>query len=79
MLFVPFRGLLWICNELAAIAEGELEKDREEIKASLHELYVRLDGGEIDEHAFEAAEAELLDRLDALNEDVHDDPEPEDG
>jgi hypothetical protein len=77
MLLVPFRGLLWVCGELAAIAEDELEKEREEIKAKLHELYVRLDTGEIDESTFDAAEMELLDRLEALRADGRDEPASE--
>ena len=75
MFLAPFRGLLWISAELAKIAESELDQEREDIKTKLRELYLRLEANIIDERAFDAAEKALLDRLDALTEDTHEDAE----
>ncbi|HEX8822405.1 MAG TPA: gas vesicle protein GvpG [Archangium sp.] len=66
LLLSPVHGLFWIARKLDEAASQDLEKEEEEIKARLRELYVRLEAGQLEEQEFEAQEAELLDRLDVL-------------
>lgn len=69
LLFAPLQGALWVARKLDEAAGQEREKEEEELKARLRELYLRLEAGQLDEQEFEAREAELLDRLDALTQD----------
>jgi predicted kinase len=58
----PVAGVSWIARKLAETAEAELN-DPAAIRRALDRLEARLEAGEIDEAAFEAEEAVLLDRL----------------
>ncbi len=69
LLTAPFRGLLWIFQEVAAAAEQELEAEADRIKDELRDLYMMLETGQITEDEFDAQEQVLLDRLDELEED----------
>lgn len=69
LLTAPFRGLLWIFQEVADAAEQELEAEADRIKDDLRDLYMMLETGQITEDEFDAQEQELLDRLDELEED----------
>ena len=66
LLFAPLHGVLWVARKLDEAVSQEQEKEEEEIKARLRELYQRLESGQLEEQEFEAQEAELLDRLDAI-------------
>jgi hypothetical protein len=66
LLLSPLHGLLWVARKIDEAVSQEQEKEEEAIKARLQELYQRLESGQLDEQEFEAQEAELLDRLDAL-------------
>lgn len=66
LLLSPLHGLLWVARQLDDAVSQEQEKEKEELEARLRELYLRLEGGQLDEREFEAREAELLDRLDAI-------------
>jgi hypothetical protein len=60
--------LLWIFREINESVQKEQAGESEEITRSLSELYMKLDTGAITEQEFEAVEAQLLDRLDAIRD-----------
>ncbi|WP_257448581.1 gas vesicle protein GvpG [Archangium lipolyticum] len=66
LLFAPLHGLLWVARKVDDALSQEQEKEEEELKARLRELYLRLEAGQLGEQEFETQEAELLDRLDAI-------------
>jgi hypothetical protein len=66
ILLSPAKGLLWVFREIHDAAQQELAGESEAITASLSELYMRLDTGQITEAEFDAQEKVLLDRLDRL-------------
>ena len=68
ILFFPVKGLFWVFDEIQKAAEEELKNDASAITSQLQQLYVMLESGTITETQFDAREAELLDRLDALQE-----------
>ncbi len=68
ILFLPMNGVLWICNEIQDAAEQELHNESDTITAQLQKLYTLLEAGDVSESEFDVLEAELLDRLDAIQE-----------
>jgi hypothetical protein len=60
----PVRGAFWLAAQIHEAASAEFN-DPAAIRAALTELEKRLDAGEMDENAFEAEEALLLDRMEA--------------
>ena len=68
ILFFPVKGLFWVFDEIQKAAEEELKNDAGAITSQLQQLYVMLESGSITEAEFDAREAELLDRLDALQQ-----------
>jgi hypothetical protein len=66
LLLSPVRGLLWVARQLNEVVSQEREKQEESLKTQLRELYQRLEAGQVGEQEFEALEAALLDRLEAL-------------
>lgn len=66
LLTAPFRGLLWIFREIGEAVEQERAAESDQIKDQLRELYMMLETGRITEAEFDAEEATLLDRLEAL-------------
>jgi len=69
ILFSPIKGINWIFKEIHKLAEEELSGESDRIRESLTELYMQLETGQITEEEFERQESDLLDRLDALDED----------
>lgn len=63
----PFRGLLWVFEEIADRAEKELY-DEDAVKAELMEIYRRLEAGSLSEEEFNRREAELVERLGKIDE-----------
>jgi len=61
----PLRGTIWLAEQLAAIAERELN-DEQALRRLLLEAEVALDAGELTLAEYEQVEEELLDRIDAL-------------
>jgi Gas vesicle protein G len=68
ILMFPVNGVLWIFNEIYNAAEQELRSESDAITAQLQQLYAMLETGKITEIEFDRREAELLDRLDAIQE-----------
>jgi hypothetical protein len=66
LLLAPLHGLLWVARKVEESLAQDQEREEEELKARLRELYMRLESGQLEEQEFEAQEAELLDRLDAI-------------
>jgi hypothetical protein len=66
LLLAPLHGVLWVARKIDEAVSQEQEKEEEELKERLRELYQRLESGQLGEQEFEAQEAELLDRLDAI-------------
>jgi hypothetical protein len=67
LLSAPIRGLLWVFQEVADRAEEELYGD-EPVKAELTELYLGLEAGTVSEEQFEQREAELVQRLEEIEQ-----------
>ena len=61
----PLRGTIWLAEQLAAIAERELE-DEQALRRLLIEAEAALDAGQLTLAEYEQVEEELLDRIDAL-------------
>lgn len=66
ILTAPFKGVLWIVQELVAAAQEEQAAESDRIKDRLRELYMLLETGQMTEAEFDAEESTLLDRLDAI-------------
>lgn len=66
LLAAPFKGLMWVFEQVADAVEENKAAEAEAIKAALSDLYRQLEAGAIAESEFDAAEQDLLDRLDAL-------------
>ncbi|WP_295540618.1 gas vesicle protein GvpG [uncultured Thiohalocapsa sp.] len=74
ILLSPYKGLLWIFEEIHNNAVEELEGEAERIRNELTDLYMMFEAEQIDEAEFDRREAALLDRLDELEaEDGEDD------
>lgn len=68
ILLSPVRGILWIFREMYNSVRQEIEGEAESITNELSELYMMLETGKITESEFDAREKELLDRLDAIQD-----------
>jgi hypothetical protein len=66
VLFFPARSLFFIFQELHKAALEELNREAEELRADLSQLYLQLEAGTLTEAEFDEREADLLDRLDEL-------------
>lgn len=62
---LPASGLRFVLEEIRDVADRELN-DPQAIRREMLELQQRLDAGLISEDAYDAAEAELLARLNAI-------------
>ncbi|HYO74205.1 MAG TPA: gas vesicle protein GvpG [Archangium sp.] len=68
ILLAPLHGLLWVARKVDEAMGQEQEREEEALKARLRELYLQLESGQLAEEEFEAQEAALLDRLEAILE-----------
>jgi hypothetical protein len=80
ILLAPFKGLVWVFEEIRDAADQERGAEADEITLELQRLYTTLESGKITEAEFDLKEAELLDRLDQIQEsgdldDVENDPD----
>lgn len=67
LLTAPFRGLLRVFEEIADRAEQDLNNE-DAIKDELMELYRRLEAGLLSEEDFAQREADLVRRLEEIEE-----------
>lgn len=70
LLMAPLNGFMMIVREIHSAANDDLSKQAEALTQELGALYGRLERGEIDEDACDLMEAELLDRLERLQQIV---------
>lgn len=68
ILMAPAHGLMWVFKEIHHAVGEEQANEAEAITARLSALYMMLETGQLTEAEFDAAEKELLDRLDAVKE-----------
>lgn len=68
ILMAPFNGVLWVFEEIHKAAKQERQNETESITVELQKLYMSLESGAISEEEFDQREAQLLDRLDSLQE-----------
>jgi hypothetical protein len=74
----PFKGLLWVFKEIHEAVQKERTGEAENVTRTLSELYMKLEAGAITDAEFSAQEQELLDRLDAIDQEAGDeDAEPD--
>lgn len=66
ILVAPFRGLLWVFEEIRDAAEQEQGAEADAITLELQRLYTTFESGQITEAEFDLKETELLDRLDQI-------------
>ena len=66
ILFSPVKGFFWIMRELQKAVQNEQENEVDRLTARLSELYMLLETGKLTQDEFDAAEREVLDRLDEL-------------
>jgi hypothetical protein len=64
----PFKSLLKVFKEIYNAAVQEMAAEADSIRNELSQLYLALEAGTLSEEAFDARERELLDRLDAIEE-----------
>lgn len=64
---LPSKGLIYVFEKIMEQAEGEFN-DPTKIRAALVNLQQRLDSRDLTLERYDAAEAVLLDRLDAIEE-----------
>lgn len=62
----PVRGVVWVADQVEAAARREY-RDPAVIRGQLRALAADLDAGRISDDEFDAAEDELLDRLDGTD------------
>lgn len=73
----PGKFVLWIMRQVHEAAQREMEQEAERISADLIDLHRRLEAGAISEAQFEQREAQLLDRLEELEEEGRSEAESE--
>jgi hypothetical protein len=65
VLLAPFRGLVFVCKEIARTAQ-EQRVDDEALRQDLREAYMLLETGRISQEEFERREHLLVGRLEAI-------------
>ena len=66
----PAKFVLWIFRQVHDAAKEELGNEKQHITAELSRLHGLLEGGKISEEEFDQREQALLDRLDAVEEQI---------
>lgn len=69
ILLAPLKGVVWIGQKLADMAEKELS-DKGRVKEELMRLQLQFELDEISQAEYDQKEKELLDRLDAITNSV---------
>ena len=66
ILLLPLTGTLQLARAIESAAQEETAKSADVLRTELTELYRMLETGGISSDEFDAREAQLLDRLDAI-------------
>jgi gas vesicle protein GvpG len=69
LLLAPFRGLLWVAEQVHDAVQAERAGETDAITEELRQLYLLFERGQITEAQFDEREQQLLDRLDAIQEE----------
>lgn len=68
VILFPFKSILKVFQEIYKAAIEDIRSEADSIRNELSQLYLALESGAVTEDAFDAREAELLDRLDVIEE-----------
>ncbi len=68
LLLAPFKGLLWVFEQVHDAAQEEMDAEADAITEQLRQLYLLVESGQLTEAQFELQERQLLDRLDRVRE-----------
>ena len=66
LLLAPFRGVLWVAEQINDAAREQRATEAETVTEELRQLYLDLESGHLTEDEFASREQRLLDRLDEL-------------
>lgn len=72
ILMAPGRGIMWIFQQVQKAADASMADRTQEIRDELSALYQALEKGEVTPEQFDQREAQLLDELEA--QDQQDEP-----
>ncbi len=75
----PAKFVLWIVRQVHEAAREELGGERQRLTAELSQLHAMLETGRLSEDEFDARERIVLDRLDAIEDQLGDRAESGDG
>jgi hypothetical protein len=66
----PAKFVLWVVRQVEEAARQELGGEKQRLTAELSQLHAMLESGRLSEDEFDARERIILDRLDALEEQL---------
>ncbi len=66
----PAKFVLWIVRQVHEAAKEELSGERQRLTAELGQLHAMLESGRLSEDEFDVRERIVLDRLDAIEEQL---------
>jgi hypothetical protein len=72
LVLAPAKFVLWVTRQVHDAAKEELNGERQRLTAELGHLHAMLESGRLGEDEFDARERILLDRLDALDQQLAD-------
>jgi len=72
LVLAPGKFVLWIVRQVHEAAKEEMSGEKQRLTAELSRLHGMLESGRLSEEEFDLREGELLDRLDALEEQLAD-------
>jgi hypothetical protein len=70
ILIAPFKGLVWVFEEIRDAAEQDRSAEADEITLELQRLYRTFESGQMTEEELDLKESALLDRLDEIQESI---------
>jgi hypothetical protein len=70
LVLAPGKFVLWIVRQVREAAKEELGGEKQRLTGELGQLHAMLESGRLSEEEFDVRERILLDRLDALEEQL---------
>lgn len=70
ILLAPIKGFLAVCKKMKETAEEKMEDTPEKLKKELMDLQMLLEAGQISEEQYSKREANILERLSALQKEL---------
>ncbi len=71
LLFAPFRGLLWVAEQVHDAVQAERAGEADAITEELRQLYLLLERGQITEAQFDAQEGQLREAFNLEEDDLN--------